>query len=104
MLEFTKVVLEGTPREIRNRFRTREFVAELEDCKTTSFSFDVLSQDEPVAGRMRFHFRLSEGEKPNDLATALMQAGSLMHFEEVIPGLDQIFVKVVDGTLGVENS
>jgi ABC-2 type transport system ATP-binding protein len=97
MIHKSKVVLEGTPREIRSRYRTMEFIAELDHFKPDAFHHELISSEEPMAGRTKLHIRWNNDESPNTLIQSLLQAGTLVHFEESIPGLDQIFVKVVEG-------
>ena len=43
--------------------------------------------------------KIKEGNSPNDVLTYLLQHGSSIHsFNEILPSLNEIFIKLVEGT------
>jgi ABC-2 type transport system ATP-binding protein len=43
--------------------------------------------------------RIKEGKKPNDVLQYFLQSGtSILHFNEILPSLNEIFIKLVEGT------
>jgi ABC-2 type transport system ATP-binding protein len=47
-------------------------------------------------GRLKLEVQLNQGDSPNTLLTELMNHGAITHFHEVMPNMNDIFIKLVN--------
>lgn len=89
-------ILDGTVKGVRQQFKEHLFRISLEQIPTTitSQAFEVLrSNEQDVVVRIR------EGYKPNDvLQYFLSQQQNITGFQEILPSLNEIFIRLVEGT------
>jgi ABC-2 type transport system ATP-binding protein len=90
-------ILDGTVKNIRQQFKENLFSIGLEK---EPANLNGLAPFEIIG----FHkdamiVRIREGKKPNDVLQFLLQQGSNIHsFNEILPSLNEIFIKLVEGT------
>ena len=91
-----KKILDGTLVNIKNEFKENIYSLGANDFppKIISPLFDVVKQ---MPGRLLI--KLNEGIKPNDvLQYFINEKAAIYSFNEVFPSLNEIFIKLVEGT------
>src|SRR5678816_3487827 len=92
-----KKILDGTVKGVKNQFKENLFNVGLEQIPTSlngSPPFDVIGTKDHA-----FIVAIKEGFKPNDVLNYFLQQGiSVISFNEILPALSDIFIKLVEGT------
>ena len=90
-------ILDGTVKEVKQNFKENLFsigVNQLPGSLNGNSPFEVVGNKEQA-----FVVRIKAGSKPNDVLQYLLQQGSEIHsFNEILPSLNDIFIKLVEGT------
>ncbi|MBN8674971.1 MAG: ATP-binding cassette domain-containing protein [Chitinophagales bacterium] len=90
-------ILDGTVKEVKQNFKENLFsvgVDQLPGSLNGNSPFEVVGNKEQA-----FVVRIKAGSKPNDVLQYLLQQGSDIHsFNEILPSLNDIFIKLVEGT------
>ena len=90
-------ILDGTVKEVKQNFKENLFsvgVNQLPGSLNGNSPFEVVGTKEQA-----FVVRIKAGSKPNDVLQYLLQQGSEVHsFNEILPSLNDIFIKLVEGT------
>ncbi|HEX5652572.1 MAG TPA: ATP-binding cassette domain-containing protein [Chitinophagaceae bacterium] len=92
-----KKILDGTVKEIKQDFKEDLFSVGLSGWKTGA---DGLAPFE-LMGQLEHSIivRIKPGNKPNDVLYYFLQQGAEIHsFNEMLPSLNEIFIKLVEGT------
>ena len=92
-----KKILDGTVKKIKQDFKENLFSIGMEQF-TISMNgdapFEMLSTQDH-----RSIVRIKEGNKPNDVLKYLIQQGATINsFNEILPSLNDIFIRLVEGT------
>ena len=90
-------ILDGTVKEVKQSFKENLFSIGTEQLPS------VLNGTEPfetISSKEHLHIvKIKEGNKPNDVLQYLLQQGTEIHsFNEILPSLNDIFIKLVEGT------
>jgi ABC-2 type transport system ATP-binding protein len=89
-------ILDGTVHNVKQQFKENLFSIRLENApaQVNSSIFEVLSQKNGA------HIvRINEGYKPNDvLQYFIQQQTGIVAFNEILPSLNDIFIRLVEGT------
>lgn len=91
-----KKILDGTVEGIKHDFKENLFGIQLETlpARTANASFETIS----TRGN-ELLVRINEGYKPNDVLSHFIDSGSsVVSFREILPSLNDIFIKLVEGT------
>jgi ABC-2 type transport system ATP-binding protein len=91
-----KKILDGTVRQVKQDFKENLFSVGADQMPSLNGSspFEVISSKDHS-----FIVRIKEGSKPNDVLQYLLQHGTNIHsFNEILPSLNDIFIKLVEGT------
>lgn len=99
LINRSKKILEGPLKEVRNDFRTNTFkVAYVGDShqvtSTIKERFELID-DHDWHDHREATVKLPENTKPNALLEALLPIAVIDHFEEVIPSVNDIFIRMV---------
>ena len=89
-------ILDGTVHNIKQEFKENLFGLQLETMpeNTGSPSFDIVSKN-----KQDLIVKINEGYKPNDvLGYFINQGTNIISFKENLPSLNDIFIKLVEGT------
>jgi ABC-2 type transport system ATP-binding protein len=90
-------ILDGTVRKIKQDFKENLFnigVNELPATANGSAPFEVIGNKDN-----HYIVRIKDGRKPNDVLQYLLHQGTEIHsFHEILPSLNDIFIKLVEGT------
>jgi ABC-2 type transport system ATP-binding protein len=91
-----KKILDGTVTSVKQQFKENLFSLGF-DQEPSSWStgiFDLVSQHEKQAV-----VKINQGFKPNDVLHFLLQQNAgIVSFHEILPSLNEIFIKLVEGT------
>ncbi len=89
-------ILDGTVREIKQEFKENLFSIGIDEMPTAldAAPFEV------VSNKAHSHIvRIKDDNKPNDVLQYLLQKNVAIHsFNEMLPSLNDIFIKLVEGT------
>jgi ABC-2 type transport system ATP-binding protein len=90
-------ILDGTVRNVKQQFKENLFRIGFDSMppNTHSNAFDIVKQNEDYSLVVKIH----EGSKPNDvLRYFLQQDRNITLFHEILPSLNEIFIRLVEGT------
>jgi ABC-2 type transport system ATP-binding protein len=91
-----KTILDGTVASVKQQFKENIFNIKFEgdNINTLSNAFSIESSDEEG-----YKVKINGGYKPNDvLSHFIQQQAGVQSFNEILPSLNEIFIKVVDTT------
>ncbi len=91
-----KKILDGTVNDVKQSFKENLFGIQLETIPEgiSSNIFDVTN-----INKNKIIVKINEGFKPNDVLGHFMNnGGSVVSFQEILPSLNDIFIKLVEGT------
>jgi ABC-2 type transport system ATP-binding protein len=91
-----KKILDGTVQSVKQQFKENLFSLQAENLPThiTDPAFEVVTADKNI-----LTVKIHEGYSANDVLKYFMQHGAgIISFKEVLPSLNEIFIKLVDGT------
>jgi len=91
-----KKILDGGVNQVKQEFKENLFRIGFEKAPTNSLSgsFDVIKQEDHS-----FIVKINQGYSPNDvLKYFIQQDTSITAFNEILPSLNEIFIKLVEGT------
>ncbi len=92
-----KKILDGALQNIKQDFKENLFSVGMEQIPATingSAPFELLSTKDHYSV-----VRIKEGNRPNDVLWYLMQQGATINsFNEILPSLNDIFIRLVEGT------
>ena len=93
-----KKILDGTVKGVKQDFKENLFSVGLEEgitVTTNNAPFEVMGKGKDL----NTIIKIKDGQKPNDVLSYLLQQGSSLHsFNEILPSLNEIFIKLVEGT------
>lgn len=91
-----KKILDGTVHDVKQGFKENLFGIQLENIPEgiNSKAFDVTN-----INKNKIIVKINEGYKPNDVLGYFMNNGSsIVSFQEILPSLNDIFIKLVEGS------
>ncbi len=92
-----KKILDGTVSGVKQDFKENLFSIEAENMPASiaHAAFDVLKTTRP----QQLTVKIKPGHKPNDvLGYFINQGAGIVSFKEILPSLNDIFIKLVEGT------
>ncbi len=100
LINRSKKILDGPIHQIKNRYKSNIFHVTFQgyfDKLQASLSsqyemYDIVEHEEKTSVK----FRLLNGTTTNQLLTKLLSAGNIIEFHEIIPRMNDIFIRVVD--------
>jgi ABC-2 type transport system ATP-binding protein len=98
LLNFSKKILDGKVKEIRNSYRSGTYFLEYEGQQVNlgaiTGPFNILSEITIEEGQ-RVKLQLKPGSKVNDVLQHMLPRASITRLEEVIPSMNEIFIETV---------
>lgn len=91
-------ILDGTVRQVKQQYKENLFRINMDELPKTvvSDSFDVVSRDDQGHG---LQVKMKEGHKPNEILQHFLAGGhNITAFQEVLPSLNEIFIRLVENT------
>jgi ABC-2 type transport system ATP-binding protein len=100
LINRSEKILEGRVTDIRRSYSAHNYSIELipstpEELRLPS-KFQIASSDREHDGRLRLQINIDLNTSPNELLHALMQQGTVKHFHEIMPGMNDIFIRLVN--------
>ena len=96
LINKSKKILDGSKAEIKNAYRNNTFIAEHKNqLDAAAGEFQLLEQNNLGENYFRSTIKLAPGSSPNELLYKLLQQVEIFHFEEKIPGINEIFISKV---------
>ena len=89
-------ILDGTVQGVKQNFKENLFSVQLENIPDTinSNAFEIINTN-----KQELTVKINEGFKANDVLGYFMNNGtSIVSFKEILPSLNDIFIKLVEGT------
>ncbi|WBA41997.1 ABC transporter ATP-binding protein [Hymenobacter canadensis] len=100
LINRSRKVLDGTVRDIKNTFRTQTYEVEGRGrLMVTHPDFEVLEHKERENGHFYDVIKLHAGTSPNDLLRYLIGNVEVHAFRELIPSINDIFIRRVRETM-----
>lgn len=99
LLNLSKKLLDGKVKDIRNTFRNGTYMLEYEGDKinvAANAPFTMLSEKRIDEGQ-QVVLKINDGSKVNDVLQYMLPLASIHKLEEVIPTMNEIFIKTVSG-------
>ena len=102
LVNLGRKILDGTVKEIKQNFKENLFSLRLASppATFTSAAFEVAEKKDN-----QFIVKINEGYRSNDVLQHFIQHGSLIEsFSEILPSLNEIFIREVEGTRATTRS
>ena len=90
-------ILDGTVRNVKQQFKENVFRIGFNSMPpgTVSHAFDIVRQNEDFS----LLVKINEGHTPNDVLNYYIQQNiGILSFHEILPSLNEIFIRLVEGT------
>lgn len=102
LINKSKNILQGEISEIKNRYKTNIFDIEFSGKinlpqLTLTSSYEIISHKESKTG-YKLSLKLDENVSTNQLLSNLLNIGNIISFNELIPSMNEVFIKVVEET------
>lgn len=100
LINRSEKILEGRVSDIRRSYSEQNYSIELVPKLSGKIhlppSFQIGETVAEEDGRLRLTVNIPQEVSPNELLQALMQQGTVKHFHEVMPGMNDIFIRLVN--------
>ncbi|MEZ4799330.1 MAG: ATP-binding cassette domain-containing protein [Flavobacteriales bacterium] len=100
LINRSQVILSGTVQEVKNHFRNQTFRIEYSGYAmdlgiALGAAFELISNTPDESGNVAI-IRIPEGRKLNDLLAVLLKDLQIISVNEVVPDMNEIFIKAVN--------
>lgn len=96
LINKSRKILDGTKQEIKEQYRSNTYIVEhRHNLNGHAAEYELLEQNQLSEGFYRSIIRNIPGDGPNDLLSRLIGHVEVHHFEEKIPGINEIFISKV---------
>ena len=100
LINNSRTILEGSVDEIRNYYASNRFEIRFDGeinllTASLSHSYKIID-NKKVNGQNQITVDLMDNTTTNDVLSILLQAGKVVAFNKVIPGMNEIFIKAVN--------
>ncbi len=106
LINRSRKVLEGNVEEIKERYRTHsykiDYAGDLNQAANGEGVFTI-NEVENVGKYMRAVVQTKETTMPNDLLKKLIQHVEIRSFNEILPSMNDVFIRVVQETMPSDN-
>ena len=99
LINKAETILEGRVDEVKERFKMHEFevhvqgdIPNLEKKIQSSF---VIEESKELAKAQMLRIKMGDDYSSNDLVKMIMDHGQLIHFKEILPSMNDIFIQMV---------
>lgn len=100
LINNSKVILSGSVKEIKNQYKPNIFRVEYKSEKAAELNKDLFEivNETKVEDFLSSEIRLKNGSNANDLLSKLIPQVELHSFNEILPSINEIFIKEVQQT------
>lgn len=96
LIDKSRKVLDGSTREIKNKYRKHLFQVQTQaEIDFSSLPWQPEKTNEEKEGHFLSSFKLADGQSPNELLGDLIQKAQVIGFQEELPSFHDIFIQVV---------
>jgi ABC-2 type transport system ATP-binding protein len=95
LINKSRKVLDGSKKELKNKFRGEIYNVEHKGSIGTINGFDILSSEPLEEGFWQTKISMDGRSNPNDLLTQLIEKTEVHVFQEEIPSVNDIFIRAV---------
>ncbi len=96
LINKSQKILDGTKADIKNAYRNNTFIVRhYKALDGTTGSFRLLEQTQLAGDQYQSVIQIAPGNSPNELLSILLKEVEVFHFEEKIPGINEIFIAKV---------
>lgn len=95
LIHKSRNILDGRVADIRRQYRTRTWEVQYEGLLKPSPEWTPVSTVATGDGQFISRFQLNEGQQSNDLLRELVDQIRISRFEELLPGMEEIFMRAV---------
>jgi len=100
LINQSQVILKGDMQDVKNSFKTNTYELLFDGdfdkiimAQTPMYSINDISG---INGHTRVSLTLAEGVETNQMLNHVLQAGKLVEFKEIIPSMNDIFIRLVE--------
>ena len=97
LINKSEKILEGSKKEVKERYRTHTFSLDHAGTFTSNGSFDILTQQHVEDGHYHTTLRAKPGVATNKILTELISVTEINGFVEKMPTMSEIFINLVKG-------
>lgn len=99
LINKAETILEGQVEEVKERFKMHEFEVQVEGDipeleKQLQLKFE-LEESKKMAKSQMLRIKMGDSYSSNDLVKIIMDHGQLIHFKEILPSMNDIFIQMV---------
>jgi ABC-2 type transport system ATP-binding protein len=100
MIHNSRKVIEGSIHDIRQQFKENMFElsvagTDIHFPEINDPGFEIINKEKDTEGNLSIRFKISENIKSNQILQLFMPAGEILSFKEVLPSINDIFIKMV---------
>lgn len=96
LINRSKKILEGPTQDIRNQYRDGTYRVQLsQPLNGQAGPYEVVESKKTTMDMQELTIKAHEGIKPNEVLSSLMAGAEVHHFEELVPTMNDIFIKLV---------
>lgn len=97
MIDKSKKILDGTKKEIKKSYKSHQYMVDYRgQLAALSREFSILESKVLEDDLSQSIIQVREGQNPNDLLSELIKKTEVHGFVEVIPSINDIFIKIVE--------
>jgi ABC-2 type transport system ATP-binding protein len=101
LINNSQKILEGSVRDIRHQFKENMYEVVLVDRvhtlpDMTGMGFELTSQSQNEEDNFCLRFKIAAGISSNDILQRFIAIGQVLSFREVLPSINEIFIKLVN--------
>lgn len=97
LINKSKVILEGSKNEIKEKYKTNTYLVEhIHDLEALNGSFEIIDKQPMDNNRFYTKIRITDNTSPNELLKSLMDKIEIHSFIEKIPSMNDIFIRQVN--------
>lgn len=99
LIDQSKKILDGKVNDIKQTYKQNHYTVSILNCTSALNSilntkFPIL-QETQIESTTHAHIAIPALTSPNDLLNQLMNIGTIIHFEEILPSMNDIFIHTV---------
>ena len=101
LINKSEKILDGEINQIKSQFKTNTFEVVFDGsfnlhAATLSANYEIVESSSAEKGKNFLKVKIKENFSPNDLITSMLPHGNIASFREILPRMNEIFIRVVD--------
>ncbi len=102
LIDKSKTLIEGPIDEVRQKFASNTYKIQFDGeanllTASLSHSYKII-ENQSVNGQTQLTVDIMDGTSTNDVLNVLLGAGKIISFNKVVPSMNDIFIKAVEGS------